>query len=315
MPLVAPKWSHNARLQRASNNSPSMHPNESDHTAVSLLQEVLISQGFAIPSGPTGNYLGETQAAVRAVETRFHLVRDTGIAGHEVLTALDTLLRGQTPTPPAVAQHGRALALTDVPLALKKVNASIDAIAAFESTFVRRALAQPGDNPPDFNQVTVDALQTHFRLALPDITAPPARGVDLSDTQFIRTNFTKIREYLNHADAHFRDDMLNPDTMAETNGGGGPTFFGTAYRNTDIPGGAKLIGPNSRAAVVIHEPVHAIDSQSVAAVDINESSPGYATQPADNSLHNPCSYAAFAAHIFNKADPNPRFGRGSGQAL
>jgi hypothetical protein len=92
----------------------------------------------------------------------------------------------------------------------------------------------------------------------------------------------------------------------------GPVRFGPAYTDVDSHFGDK-IGPNSRAAIVIHEGVHVFDSQSgLANTHISEFTPAYDVQTADLSLHNPSSFAGLAAHIFNGADPVPRFGLGPG---
>src|SRR5262245_35451259 len=99
MALTASKWKESRRLQAASENNHSMKFGEPDHEAVRLLQQVLIQCGFPIPAGPTGNYMSETAGAVRAVEQRFNLTRDDGVAGREVLTTLDGLLNKQAPPP------------------------------------------------------------------------------------------------------------------------------------------------------------------------------------------------------------------------
>src|SRR5947209_18112342 len=117
MALAAPKWRANTRLQAASENRPSMKSGETNRDAVKLLQAVLTASGFAIPSGPTGNYMNETAAAVRAAEDRFNLTRDTGVAGQEVLTALDAVLQGLPPPP-----SPKAAADAIKPLAQKWVN-------------------------------------------------------------------------------------------------------------------------------------------------------------------------------------------------
>ena len=53
------------------------------------------------------------------------------------------------------------------------------------------------------------------------------------------------------------------------------------------------------------------DTTSVAAVDGAEFRSEDATPPADQWLHNPCSYASFAVHDFKGSDPAPRFGGGN----
>ena len=100
MTLTADRWKQNRRLQQASDDKPAMRRGEPNREAVKLLQQALIDCGFPIADGATGNYLSETAAAVRAVEQKFNLSRDDGVAGREVLSALDALL-GATPPNPA----------------------------------------------------------------------------------------------------------------------------------------------------------------------------------------------------------------------
>jgi hypothetical protein len=77
-----------------------------------------------------------------------------------------------------------------------------------------------------------------------------------------------------------------------------------------------MVGPNSRAAILIHEGMHAVDADKKSGDDdihISEFDPAYETQPPDKSLFNPSSFAGFAAHVFNGSDPKPRFGLGAGR--
>ena len=94
----------NRRIQSAAENAPPMKPGEGDVEAVRVLQHALIDAGFSIPDGPTGNYGRETMAAVQALERRWSLMSDTGIAGRQVFERLDALL-AKTPVivvPPAI---------------------------------------------------------------------------------------------------------------------------------------------------------------------------------------------------------------------
>ncbi len=99
----------------------------------------------------------------------------------------------------------------------------------------------------------------------------------------------------------------------------GTIIFGRTFKNFSNAEG-QLIGPNSRAAILIHEGFHAVDAAQKSGDDVNihisEFDPKYDTQSADNSLFNPSSYASFAAHVFPPGkDPNPRFGLGAGRPL
>ncbi len=94
------KFAVNDRIRRAADNAPSMKPGESDRDAVKILQDALIQAGFAIRDGATGFYGPQTVAAVQAVERKYGLDTDSGIAGHQVIARLDALLAG-TPVPVA----------------------------------------------------------------------------------------------------------------------------------------------------------------------------------------------------------------------
>jgi peptidoglycan hydrolase-like protein with peptidoglycan-binding domain len=100
-----------------------MRIGEFNHDATVVLQKALIENGFSIPAGPTGNYLQETATAVRAAEDQFGLTVDGGVAGRQVLSALDGAFIGGVQ-----ATFGAALARGDAPFALSKVQAAIDAL-------------------------------------------------------------------------------------------------------------------------------------------------------------------------------------------
>lgn len=95
----------NERLQAASRNDPALKPGESGQ-AVRLLQEALIAVGYPMPRStkPNGTVDGiygqETAQKVREFERDHRLAVDRGIAGMQVLTNLDALLRGAAPGSP-----------------------------------------------------------------------------------------------------------------------------------------------------------------------------------------------------------------------
>src|SRR5258708_39273962 len=112
MALRSPRWNTITRLRSASENSPPMRIGELNHDATVVLQEVLIENGFSIPAGPTGNYLQETAAAVRAAENQFGLTVDEGVAGRQFLSQLGSAFLGG-----ADANFGAALAGEHAPFA------------------------------------------------------------------------------------------------------------------------------------------------------------------------------------------------------
>jgi hypothetical protein len=289
-------WNTNQRLQAAAENKPAMRAFDPDRVAVALLQQALVDTGIA-DIAVDGIYGPKTAAAVVEVEKRFNMDRDQGVAGRQVLGILDILLQG--------GDLGRDLAIADVPLASTKVRAAIGALTAFQS-------ALPNGGP--FDQVTVDALLTHFRLAVAAPTIGVARQVTDQDITDILFRYNQLLGLYAAAATRFRTGVpVNGIFTAAEAPLGGPITFGPAFTDVDSHFGDR-IGPNSRAAILIHEAVHVFDGQSGndATTHISEFDPRYAAQPADLSLHNPSSFAGFAAHIDNRGDPSPRFGLGPG---
>ena len=307
MALRSPRWNTIARVRSASENSPPMRIGELNHDATVVLQEALIENGFTIPAGPTGNYMQQTAAAVRAAENEFGLTVDGGVAGRQVLSALDAAFIGGV-----TATFGAALARSDAPLALSKVQAAINAL-----TLIGLPLVQPDGTRGNIPQTTADALSIHFRLVNVPATIGVARLVTDDDIRFILNTFNAIARVLRNSDTTFRDGVpVNGIGTAAESWFGGPITFGPAFRSVTLTDGA-LIGPNSRAAILIHETTHVVDSRSGEnAIHISEFDPAYDAQPADLSIHNPSSYAGFAANVFPPpGEPNPRFGLGPGRAF
>ena len=295
MALRSSFWSSNGRLQRAAENNPAVHGFDSDKVAVTLLQQALVNTGIATIE-VDGIYGPRTAAAVRAVETRFNMDQDGGVAGRQVLGILDILLQG--------GRLGRDLTQNDAPVARRKVQAAITALTAFQT-------ARNTGGP--LASVTVDALRTHFRLTVAPPTIGITRQVTNADVDTILRMYRQLLGLFTAPGNRFRTGVpvngINTAAEAPLNG---PITFGPAFTNVDSHFGDR-IGPNSRAAVVIHESVHVFDGQSGRPdTHISEFDPAYDRQDPDLSLHNPSSYAGFAAHIDNNGDPAPRFGLGHG---
>ena len=310
MALTADLWNSNRRLQSASNNAPAMRPHDPDAAAVRLLQQALIDTGFMHLRAPTGNYLGETSAAVVDVERTFNLGVDTGVAGRQVLGVLDLLLQGKRPE--TGGRSGASLAEADKPGARGKVGAALGALRSF-----RGQVQQTLDGTSvDLDAVTSDALSLHFKLLGPGVSAGIRRGVTIGDLDLIIRTYGGINNVMFNSANTFRSGTpVNGLTIPAEAPEGGPITFGPAYADFDTRFG-KRIGPNSRMAIIIHESTHVVDGVSgVANIHISEFAPGYATQPPDLALHNPSAYAAFAAHIVLRRDPKPRFGLGAGRGL
>jgi hypothetical protein len=268
------------------------------------LQQALINTGMAPTIAVDGLYGPRTAAGVREVELRFNMDRDEGVAGRQVLGILDILLQGGT--------LGADLARTDTALASQKVIAAIQALTRFRAALI---VAMPPDT------VTVAALQTHFRLFMASPTIGAGRQVTVADVDLMLGMYGQLLTLFSTATTRFETGVpVNGIFTAAEAPLGGPVRFGPAYTDVDSHFGDR-IGPgiglpsHSRAAILIHEGVHVFDGESGndALTHISEfDEPRYSQQPADQSLHNPSSFAGFAAHIVNGSDPAPRFGLGPG---
>lgn len=294
MALRSTFLSSNSRLQRAADNKPSMKPFEPDHEAVKLLQQALIDTGFDVTLKVDGIYGPKTAAAVRAVQARFNMDKDGGNAGRQVLGILDILLQG--------GNLGADLARLDVPLATTKVLAAITALTIFRLDLIT-------NNSPA--QLTTDALSTHFRLTQAQPTIGVTRQVTVADVDFILATYQQLLGLFGASGTRFQTGVpVNGIFTAAEAPLNGPVRFGPAFTDVDSNFGDR-IGPNSRAAILIHEGTHVFIADSGDdPIHISEFDPAYDVQDADLSLHNPSSYAGFAAHIRNGSDPNPRFGLG-----
>ena len=169
--LLSPLLADNARVQKAANNNPPIRQNESDHDAVTLLQEALIDSGFDVEGGADGKFGPHTARAVIEAEKHFGFRTDAGIAGREVLGALDLSLRGWDP--PDGAHWGGLIAKTVVPIAQRKIRAALGAL-----NDIRTMLAFGKFDFATADGVTMAALKTHFKLV-------PPGGTKLTIEEFI----------------------------------------------------------------------------------------------------------------------------------
>jgi hypothetical protein len=336
MAVIWEVWTGVDRIRKAEQNSPPMKTGERG-APVHLLQAALMMNDCDVPNHGAINvagqsaaqnamYLNETAAAVRQAELRFSLDRDVGIAGKQVVGRLDTInasfYRANH------ANFGAQQAVKDAPLAGRKVARGIEAANLIRAQLLG-VVAVP--SPPLTLAIAQDALRVHFRLLAPGVTGGPfARAATLGDLNQIIATYTRIAGVIAAAATAFFDGI--PETgvhnPAEAVPNSGRVMFGPYYRSFSAdqpirPGRfpfGHLIGPNSRAAIVMHEGRHAVDTSLISGredIHISEFNAAYDTQPANLSLLNPSSYAGFAAHVFNSpnGDPNPRFGLGAGQEL
>lgn len=98
MPLTAPRFAMNMRLQRAANNAPPLQMGETSD-GVSALQQALIDLGYQMPKStagglerPDGIFGSETCDRVKQFQKKYSLTVD-GVAGKQTMTKLDDLFR------------------------------------------------------------------------------------------------------------------------------------------------------------------------------------------------------------------------------
>ena len=224
------------------------------------------------------------------------------------------------PPPPAPggAVSGRALAAADVPLAVRKVDRALAKLKDFRGVIFLRLGPIVRFEP--FDRVTEDALRVHFHLApFGSGLLAPLRAVKLEDVDHLIAHYERIKTVLQRHATAFVDgtpkDKNNRLVVAAAPLNGGQVIFSKLYRKVNGADG-QAIGPHSRAAVLIHEGMHAVDAAKVSARDdihISEFQPAYSSQSAEQALFNPSSFASFAAHVVLGSDPAPRFGLGAGR--
>jgi hypothetical protein len=223
-----------------------------------------------------------------------------GIVGQMTIKALDRDLIGSKN-----ALVAKELAEDDKPIA---TSVAFNAVAALNAIANDLAIINSGASV-DTGTPRWLALQTHFHL-LPGVTSSLGRAVTDADIVAIRRQFLEIRQvFANSAFAFQNGPSVVPGSPASGSFDQKQIFFAPLYKDTDSPDGAA-IGPHTRVAILIHEATHLVDSESGKPENhVSEFSPAYDTQSAEQSMHNPSSYATFAWHVTRGFD-RPRFGLG-----
>lgn len=112
MPLTAPRFKNNARLQKAAENNPYMMFPETGE-AVRLLQQALIDSGYPMPistskyGSPDGVFGNETKIVLAKYQKSRGLNPD-GICGKKTLAQLDSELQGPAPALPPLPPSGHS---------------------------------------------------------------------------------------------------------------------------------------------------------------------------------------------------------------
>jgi hypothetical protein len=221
------------------------------------------------------------------------------IVGRKTIRALDLELAGITnPTQ-------KDLALLDKPLAESIVRTALRAVDELGKDL---KTLQAGTSL-NLGTPRWDALQKHFHL-LPQATSSLGRAVTQADLDFIKQNYQGVLQVFLNSAASFRNGPQVSDFPARGSFVDQKIFFSPSFKDFDTPD-EKAIGPNSRAAILVHEAIHLTDSRSGEDdIHISEFDPLYDRMSADNAIHNPSAYATFAWHITRGFD-QPRFGLGT----
>jgi hypothetical protein len=108
----------------------------------------------------------------------------------------------------------------------------------------------------------------------------------------------------------FRSENIPPAYAIFKNG-----MYFTPLFAAHNPETGRGFGPMCRTAMLVHESVHVIDALSgLPAIHISEwDEPKFSAQTAEESLHNPSSYASFSAQMFERVlewPRNARYGAG-----
>jgi hypothetical protein len=311
--LVSDLFKDNGQLQACSVDN-AAHISQKDHSVgdhVGKIQTALIRIDPTLRIEQTEltarQYGLTTAAAVKAYKRVRSLINFSYQNAADDIVGIMTIIRldkevkdGQT------RLIGKDLALLDAPLAQGLVRNALNALREIERDIdildsgTSLSLATP----------RFDALATHFHLAF-QVTTATTRPVTKTDLASIRKNYQAVANVFNNSAFAFENGpSIVPGSPASGSIAKQKIFFAPIYKDFDSPDGAA-IGPRSRAAIVVHEAVHLTDNLSGgAAAHISEFDPRYATQAADDALHNPSSYATFAWHVTRGFD-NPRFGLGA----
>lgn len=150
-----------------------------------------------------------------------------------------------------------------------------------------------------------NALDVHFHIP----TSMPV-ATKLIHLNQIKVNFDKMEATLKNSSNVVRGRNKTEaiaDKGADTSGTPYPAyaFFNGTINITET---FAKFGPLCQTAMVSHEPIHCVDSNSNSTNEFYEHGAQYSTINATQASHNASSYACFAQHIFYKSDT--RYGAG-----
>jgi hypothetical protein len=207
-------------------------------------------------------------------------------------------------TPKELAEH------EGKPIALAWIDASLEALHDY--------LFGLRDETDESSALVASALATNFSITSRGLRLLPylwwitamfrsARDVVMDSGRL----FFDVSE--EEAKAVFGSSHALPPAYAIYDRG---VYFTSAFAPYDDATGTGL-GPQCRAAMVLHESIHVIDRRSgERAIHISEwDEPRFSAQTPRESLRNPSAYASFGAQVYTRSIDWPRSARfGAGRA-
>jgi len=161
----------------------------------------------------------------------------------------------------------------------------------------------PVSDPLGDKALIQGALNTHFHVA-----KQPAFEAQFLTS--IKYNYARVLSALSSSGTIFRSRTQAEAASDKGVDGNGVPYPAYAFFNHSVNFTQTFLkfGPLCRAAMVLHEPVHYVDSLATPANDFYEHGVQYANITPQQAIHNPSSYVAFAQHVFYKQDV--RYGAG-----
>jgi hypothetical protein len=282
-----------------------------------LINSITIAQGGAAGtlSAPIADRAVSSQ--LHEAILKFQKINHLSVDGHVdpnqstigLLNRLAAALPTAPPTGPLPAVTMSALAEKDRVTSLRWALAAVARLSEARQFLVSPPPGSLQGFPPIMPPrvgLTFDALEVHFHIS----TSTIPREDYIAKVKEI---YMKDIHVLNTSASFFIDDTTSKPAAdgvpAHVPFGSGKVNFTPSFQERDNAAGTGF-GPNCRAAMVLHEPIHIVDhpDASWAKNHVQEISSSYQSQPAANQLHNAHSYAAFAQHVFFGSDT--RFGAG-----
>jgi len=304
-----------ARLQEAADNKHrAIWRAEPDNEAVQVIQQAL-AKFYLMPKSikpdgyADGKFGDETNNAAWGYQGQRHLVQD-GKVGPNTLAALDRDM--QNLQPPKIRRSAAPTGPED-PKALAEASKGLaqTRMAGAQSAILWYRLSAPGERDEKRLQIFLDALNAHFGFNRKSNNA--TKDDDLFDT--IYSNYGKVSEAFTRSGTVFQSvdaaqyaiDRPGQPLVPGYASFGKWVKFTSEFKRWEASSSTGY-GDQTRAAMLIHECVHYVDMN--APDHAYEWQTTYDSLAAELAVHNPSSYATFAAHIARGYD-KPRPGAGN----